>query len=97
MVVKRTSCGCGYHHSLLADAMFPPPIISCRNSSNELDMKFFVLTIVYETSCIIDTLIIETNPNTYLTDSISLCACVCLTPSRIVGTKRLIIVIGQSS
>ena len=41
---------------LLAGMKFPPPIIfPCRNSSNELDLSFFVSTIVRETSCVIDT------------------------------------------
>ena len=37
MVVKRSSCG-----SLLADMKFSPPIIPSQNSSNELNLRFFV-------------------------------------------------------
>ena len=56
--------------SLLADMKFPPPIIPCQNSSNELNLKFFVTTIVCEISCAIDTLVIGTDPNTYLANSV---------------------------
>ena len=41
---EKNSCGCGYHHSLLADIKFPPPIIQCQNSSNKLDLRYFVST-----------------------------------------------------
>ena len=62
--------------SLLADMKFSPPIIPCQNFLNELDLRFFVPMIVCETSCSIGTLVIGTDPSTYLANSVSLCACV---------------------
>ena len=55
--------------SHMADINFPSPMIPCQHFSNELDLRFFVSTIVCEISCVLGTLLIGDFHN-YVTNNL---------------------------